>query len=779
MSVEKTSEGKLACKFYLLNGTGQKAKRIENIDLSLSVAGVGLLASCYFSRVKVSCKRNRSAVVTLTISARCVHNSEVYFPDLSASDIAFDLSGNGDAVMKADRGAYSYIPTNIPVARKVAVSRIVLSQTDATIEAGNTLSISATVEPVNADNKGIIWVSSDTAVATVSDGLVTALSEGCATITAISQDNAQATASAAVTVPSHSPFRRAPLLTITSLSTLNNTITVSWSIADKAVGYRVYYRKDGDIVHSWLKKDGGTTTTATIANLDYDRDYYIHVTALRDDGTETDYNPDEAVHTPKLGDYGPGVLARPVFESLTASGNCIRLVWKRVSGADQYEIQYTLEGYIAPFKATVDDGNQTEYILENLKADKKYTIRMRPGHTGTWSEYSDTFIVKTQSLPSEIFGTQMSLPEMAISVGWSNTLDTVQTPKGATFASRKWQSNNSRVASVNASGMVTAHATGEALVTATVFSQDGTEFTTTCKVRVKAPNYRALLIGECVFVGKGQDRPEHRDNVESMKKILSKRKTASGTAWSVQTRIDRSAAEIHRDIQDALGGADDTDVSLFFISTHGDAGYAYDLPVASELYCYKLESKIEPGTLAKWQNEVKGKVIVIIDACGSGGFIAERPASKNALMSAEGAGDSFDPDKLDGDLARAFMDIDNGVETFNPNDILLYAGDLRDQYTTVSRENKFYVLTAAAFQEISYTGMFVSWLTQGVGTSGDMKADTKYAGNKDGQVTLNELYTCISKVGDNSPIRSKDDGLIHYQHVQVCPAGSDFVLFKK
>ena len=65
---------------------------------------------------------------------------------------------------------------------------------------GNTLSLSATVNPANATNRNVTWTSSNPAVATVSaNGTVTAVSAGTATITVRTADGNH-TASVAVTV---------------------------------------------------------------------------------------------------------------------------------------------------------------------------------------------------------------------------------------------------------------------------------------------------------------------------------------------------------------------------------------------------------------------------------------------------------------------------------------------------------------------------------------------------------------------------------------------------
>ena len=65
------------------------------------------------------------------------------------------------------------------------VTGVSLSQTQATLHAGETLTLTTTVAPANAGDKTVTWSSSNEEVATVdANGVVTAVSEGTATITA-------------------------------------------------------------------------------------------------------------------------------------------------------------------------------------------------------------------------------------------------------------------------------------------------------------------------------------------------------------------------------------------------------------------------------------------------------------------------------------------------------------------------------------------------------------------------------------------------------------------
>ncbi len=82
----------------------------------------------------------------------------------------------------------------------INVTGITLDQNSASVTEGNTLTLSATLAPSNATNRGVIWSSSDTSVATVSGGVVTAIAEGNCTITATAAADNTVYATCAITV---------------------------------------------------------------------------------------------------------------------------------------------------------------------------------------------------------------------------------------------------------------------------------------------------------------------------------------------------------------------------------------------------------------------------------------------------------------------------------------------------------------------------------------------------------------------------------------------------
>ena len=87
-----------------------------------------------------------------------------------------------------------------PIPTNCIVTGLSISRVSASLVVGDTLSLTAEVSPENATNKNVIWNSSNSNVATVStDGFVTAISLGSASIQAQSEEGAY-TAVCAITV---------------------------------------------------------------------------------------------------------------------------------------------------------------------------------------------------------------------------------------------------------------------------------------------------------------------------------------------------------------------------------------------------------------------------------------------------------------------------------------------------------------------------------------------------------------------------------------------------
>ena len=126
-----------------------------------------------------------------------------------SSNTAVATVNNGVVTARATGQATIYVTTVdggysascvITVTEKtVAVTGVSLDKTELTLAEGGQYTLHATITPSNATNQNVKWKSSNTAVATVENGLVKAIAPGQANITVVTEDGSF-TASCLVTV---------------------------------------------------------------------------------------------------------------------------------------------------------------------------------------------------------------------------------------------------------------------------------------------------------------------------------------------------------------------------------------------------------------------------------------------------------------------------------------------------------------------------------------------------------------------------------------------------
>ena len=238
-----------------------------------------------------------------------------------------------------------------------------------------------------------------------------------------------------------------------------------------------------------------------------------------------------------------------------------------------------------------------------------------------------------------------------------------------------------------------------------------------------------------------------------------------GSKYKVTTRIDPSYSEIKSLIQTTFSGTTDNDVSLFFIATHGNSSGDGELtmPYTQALTESNINSHLKDSnrqlpfsTLASWLSQyVKGDVIVVIESCGAGSAIYYSDSEQNGARTLTPA----DEDEID----RAF--VSKAISAFSEVD------SKEGNSTGDLRKSRYYVLAAARHREVSWgseyyqRNIFTKRLVDGVGSSGNMPADTK--GNSNGIVDLTELFNYIKQF-------QNDDN----QHVQRYPVNSTYSLFR-
>ena len=143
------------------------------------------------NKTSVSLKVGETVTLSATVNPSNASDKTVTWSSSDVSIAAVDggivkALKIGTATIKAKAGdktatcSITIVPTE--------VSSITLDKSSASLEVGETVTLSATVGPDDATDKTVTWTTSDATVATVSNGVVTAKKLGTATIAAKAGD---------------------------------------------------------------------------------------------------------------------------------------------------------------------------------------------------------------------------------------------------------------------------------------------------------------------------------------------------------------------------------------------------------------------------------------------------------------------------------------------------------------------------------------------------------------------------------------------------------------
>ena len=165
----------------------------------VSVTGVSL------DKATLELYTGDTATLTATVEPDNADNKDVTWKSNNESVATVDTSGKVTAVgagtatitATAADGSEKYDTCTVTVTQPV--TGVTLDKPSMTLTEGDSETLTATVEPSNATNKNVTWSSSDPSVATVANGVVTAVGAGTATITVTTEDGGK-TAICTVTV---------------------------------------------------------------------------------------------------------------------------------------------------------------------------------------------------------------------------------------------------------------------------------------------------------------------------------------------------------------------------------------------------------------------------------------------------------------------------------------------------------------------------------------------------------------------------------------------------
>ena len=339
----------------------------------------------------------------------------------------------------------AYIRPNYVSLDRVALSGISLSATSVTLNVGDTKTLTVTYNPSNTtDSKTVTWKSSNASVAMVSNGKITAVSPGTATITATCGSK---TATCTVTV-------KQPLSSI-ALSSTNLSMNVGTS-KTLTVTYNPSNTTDGKTV-TWKSSN---TSVATVLN-----------------GKITAVAPGTATITAICGSKTATctVTVKQPLSSIMLSSTTLSV---NVGASQTLTVTYNPSNTTDSKTVIWKSSNTSVATVSNGKI-----TAVAPGTatiTVTCGSKTATCKVTVEKITTEI---AISTKKLSMDVGGKNTLSVLD-DTGATVNNKDvvWKSSNNSIATVSSSGVVTAVSDGTVTIYAT--TADG-KVTTSCEVTVK------------------------------------------------------------------------------------------------------------------------------------------------------------------------------------------------------------------------------------------------------------------------------------------------------
>ena len=349
--------------------------------------------------------------------------------------------------------------TNAPV---VAVTGVSVSPATATVGLGTTQQLNVAIAPANATNQNVTWTSSNTAVATVNaSGLVTAVAAGTAAITVKTVDGNK-TATSAITVAAI-PVSSAAVSPASASLYAGNTQQLSVTISPaNATNKNVTWSSSNSAVATVNSSGLVTAVSAGTAT----------ITATTQDGNKTasaaitvNPNTNFTVYFYKPSNWGTGI--KIYYWNALPTGVLANATWPGVNMTDSGNGWYSY---------TFTNVNSTNLIFNDGTNQTADLSRNKTGWymNSTWYDSNPGTSVAVTSV-------SLSPSSASLNAGGTQQLTPTVLPANATNKSVTYSSNNTAVATVNSSGLITAVANGTAAIT--VSTVDGNK-TSTCVITV-------------------------------------------------------------------------------------------------------------------------------------------------------------------------------------------------------------------------------------------------------------------------------------------------------
>lgn len=403
---------------------------------------------------------------------KAISGNTVKFTSTNANVASIDANGTvslkakGSATVKMSIYASASATTplleksvNVTVKQPVTGVSITSANGSNTVNAGDTLQLTAKVSPSNASDTSVTWSSNSTGIAQVSTtGLVTGVAAGTAVITAKANDGSNKSATFTVTVTKK-------VIKVTKISLSASTLLTKVGYTKKITATVTPTNADNREV-TWSSSaptvasvdQSGNITAKSVGNAT------ITVTAKDDSGvTATCWvNVTDIKVTGITLNKTTLNIKTGATEQLTA----------KVQPTDATNSKVTWSSN----EPTVAEVDQTGMITAKKEGSAVITVTAQDGSGKTATCQVNVTDIK-------VSGITLSASTLAMQTEDVKQLSVTNiTPANATNKALKWESKNTWVATVDESGNVTAKNPGEATITVTAVDNGGAQ--ATCKVTV-------------------------------------------------------------------------------------------------------------------------------------------------------------------------------------------------------------------------------------------------------------------------------------------------------
>jgi len=484
---------------------------------SVTVTAVYHVTGISLSPAALSLHPGEESSLTATISPSNATNKNVAWSTnnssvatVSGGTVSAKSAGTATITVTTEDGGKTASCT--VTVTNVAVTGVTLNKSSVTITRLGSETLTATVAPSNATNQNIIWSSSNTGVATVSNGTITGVSAGTATITAASAADSSKKATCTVTVnpivvSSVSLNKSTLSLGIGVDETLTATVNpsnadntnINWSTSDASVA-----TVSGGTVHG-VAEGTATITAASAADSSKKATCTVNVTAVTEytiDLTDQGFSNQQEITTVTQSpftltfDKADGTNPPKYYDSgssvRTYASNTLTV---ETSGYDDItKIVFTLGGTTT---ATPTSDVGTYNGNSKTWTGSAKSIVFTNSASGQY-HYKAVTITVTPSTP--VPATGVSLPSAKeISVTGTSTLPVTYSPSNAnTGLALTWSSSATSVAEVDQnSGVITPKTTGTTNITAQLVSDSSKKSTCTVTVVEQARDAWTILVYMC------------------------------------------------------------------------------------------------------------------------------------------------------------------------------------------------------------------------------------------------------------------------------------------